>query len=603
MAWPTPQDYNEALQNPRLSFEDADLQAGTPDITPLGLPRPITGGFASVYSVRSNSRRWAVRCFLRDFADHRERYGEIARHLAAARLPYMVHFQFLEKGIRVRGQWYPILKMEWIEGSTFQEAIEANIQNPEALINLAERWIKMLAALKQHGIAHGDLQHGNILIAGGDFRLIDYDGMFVPSLAGRASHEVGHRNYQHPARVETDFGPHLDNFSGWVIYFTLIALSVDGSFWGRYGNNQEHLLFQKEDFDQPRFSRVFRSLRHIKDDRIQKYLPLFESFLGMRLLAIASPADVIRTRLKKRQSWQTALPAWFSQQRSIFMPETAPAPPAPSIPEPVTTRPEIRPEVIENVSKASPLPASDPIPEPPEVLTIGPVTFAQSMVMERVLLFSYAAIIAILISLSARGIVPGSGTAPVLLAGLVCVMLCLVCSYLLSDVVRSKCLLRFRLEFRRAKCHVLRYAVSRMEGLISRLGLREARQLQRLADKQAEGFRLASARIGEVRRALAPRDPGDRAAGQQISLGRARARWKILKIRRNRRRRGDCLAIKAEDLRFRFKGGREVVKRVRDHCMTLLEKSRADLAGDIAEMICYRDIRFSKYVLRVLGVL
>ena len=75
MSWPTPQDYNEAVQNPRLNFEDADLRAGTPDVTPLGLPRPITGGFASVYSIRNGSKRWAVRCFLRDFADHKERYA------------------------------------------------------------------------------------------------------------------------------------------------------------------------------------------------------------------------------------------------------------------------------------------------------------------------------------------------------------------------------------------------------------------------------------------------------------------------------------------------------------------------------------------------
>jgi hypothetical protein len=61
MSWPTPQDYNEALQNPRLNFEDRELQTGTPELTALGLPRPITGGFASVYSVRSGSRRWAVR--------------------------------------------------------------------------------------------------------------------------------------------------------------------------------------------------------------------------------------------------------------------------------------------------------------------------------------------------------------------------------------------------------------------------------------------------------------------------------------------------------------------------------------------------------------
>ena len=50
MGWPTPQEYNEAIQNPRSVFADAELQAGQPVLTPLGLPRPITGAFASVLS-------------------------------------------------------------------------------------------------------------------------------------------------------------------------------------------------------------------------------------------------------------------------------------------------------------------------------------------------------------------------------------------------------------------------------------------------------------------------------------------------------------------------------------------------------------------------
>src|SRR5204862_7533299 len=108
------------------------------------------------------------------------------------------------------------------------------------------------------------------------FRLIDYDGMFVPSFAGNPSHEFGHRNFQHPARTESDFDAHLDNFSGWVVYLSLIACSVDPSLWGRFGRGEEHLLFRKEDFEDPRFSRLFRSLLHVKDDRIQKYLPLLQ---------------------------------------------------------------------------------------------------------------------------------------------------------------------------------------------------------------------------------------------------------------------------------------------------------------------------------------
>ena len=43
----------------------------------------------------------------------------------------------------------------------------------------------MTADLERHGIAHGDLQHGNLLVAAdGTFRLVDYDGMYVPALRG-----------------------------------------------------------------------------------------------------------------------------------------------------------------------------------------------------------------------------------------------------------------------------------------------------------------------------------------------------------------------------------------------------------------------------------
>jgi thiamine kinase-like enzyme len=37
-------------------------------------------------------------------------------------------------------------------------------------------------ALNRAGVAHGDLQHGNILVANGKPKLIDYDGMYVPAL-------------------------------------------------------------------------------------------------------------------------------------------------------------------------------------------------------------------------------------------------------------------------------------------------------------------------------------------------------------------------------------------------------------------------------------
>ena len=81
MPWPTPQDYNEAIQNPAFTFSDPELQSGSCEVTHLGLPKPITGNFASVYRLHCQGRDWAVRCFWRELSDMQQRYRAISAHL------------------------------------------------------------------------------------------------------------------------------------------------------------------------------------------------------------------------------------------------------------------------------------------------------------------------------------------------------------------------------------------------------------------------------------------------------------------------------------------------------------------------------------------
>src|SRR5262249_24224520 len=151
-----------------------------------------------------------------------------------------------------------ILKMEWVEGERLDRYIEKNLSNPSALLSLAKLWVQMVKALRQASVAHGDLQHGNVLVVQGGLRLIDYDGMFVPRLSGRGSHEIGHRNYQLPRRTEADFGLYLDNFSAWVVYMSLIALGVDPELRKHFRGGDECLLFSRQDFEQPHKSDILR---------------------------------------------------------------------------------------------------------------------------------------------------------------------------------------------------------------------------------------------------------------------------------------------------------------------------------------------------------
>lgn len=190
--------------------------------------------------------------------------------------------------------------------------IGRNLQTPDKILSLANRWGIMVQALQKAGVCHGDLQHGNILIVKGDFRLIDYDGMFVPALSGQTSHEVGHRNYQHPLRKESDFGSYLDNFAAWVIYTSLICLGIDRTLWRRVGAGDEFILFKKEDFTNPDVSRTFSLLTKHSDYRLQALASLFQSLLFLMPQQIPSLDNQPSVPTQPIVQNLSAIPDWLS---------------------------------------------------------------------------------------------------------------------------------------------------------------------------------------------------------------------------------------------------------------------------------------------------
>src|SRR5581483_5986029 len=211
-----------------------------------------------VYQLRSGGRHWAVKCFTRQIPGLQERYVQVSAYLPKVRLPFMVEFQFLEQGIRVRGLWYPALKMDWVEGLALNAFVRDNLDKPQVLDSLCHLWRKLARKLREGQLAHCDLQHGNVLLVPGGkggslaLRLVDYDGMCVPALTLLKSIEVGHPNYQHPQRAkEGIYSLAVDRFSHLVIYTALRALIAGGRpLWERYDNG-DNLLFKQADFETP----------------------------------------------------------------------------------------------------------------------------------------------------------------------------------------------------------------------------------------------------------------------------------------------------------------------------------------------------------------
>lgn len=280
--FPRGAEYMEALQDPSAAFADPDLAAASPVLTPLGLPRPVSGNFASVFRMdAADGRAWAVRCFVRSFDDMGRRYSAVDAHLARVAGTWRVGFEFQEQGVLVGGEWYPIVKMDWASGQPLLSYIEQHLWDGPALAYLATRFATLVDELRRAGVAHGDLQHGNILVApGGALRLVDYDGMFVPPLAGLSGNELGHRNYQHPGREPGEFGLHLDSFASWVIYASLVGLSVDPLLWGRLDGGDECLLFRSQDFADPLHSDALAAFETHGDPVLRDLAGRLRSYLA-----------------------------------------------------------------------------------------------------------------------------------------------------------------------------------------------------------------------------------------------------------------------------------------------------------------------------------
>ena len=277
MNWPLPQDFNEAVQNPATAFADPDLKSGQAVVGPTGLPLPRSGNFADVYQVRAaNNRDWAVKCFTRPVTGLEQRYQKVDEALRKAGLPFTIGFTFLTEGVFVHGKWTPAVKMEWIDGLQLNQVVRDQAGSRKVLDALGQMWSRLCKKLREAGIAHADLQHGNVLLVAGakpgsyGLKLIDYDGMYVPSLANTPSGESGHPNFQHPLRaVKQVYSPDLDRFPHLAIATALKGLAVLGpTLWERYDTG-DNLLFTEDDFRNPAASPLLKELWQTNEPSLQ----------------------------------------------------------------------------------------------------------------------------------------------------------------------------------------------------------------------------------------------------------------------------------------------------------------------------------------------
>jgi hypothetical protein len=257
-AYPALNEYNGAVQNPRLAFSDPALKMGAVETTGLGLPRALGGGFAITYTVSAAGRKYAVRCFHKPVPKLEETYSKISSALASDKSGFFVGFQYQASGVLVNGKRYPIVRMDWADGKTLGAWLEDNSGNRASLQQLRQQFTAIASYLRGKSYAHGDLQNGNVII-NSHACLIDYDGIYVPGLPIGQGTELGHKHFQHPKRSPANFGPEMDRFAFIVIDFSLNALIQQPSLFVKYSNG-ENIIFTASDFAAPSQSSVFQEL-------------------------------------------------------------------------------------------------------------------------------------------------------------------------------------------------------------------------------------------------------------------------------------------------------------------------------------------------------
>lgn len=272
---PSKDNIIDAIKN-TANFRIPQLSSSSFVQSRFGDPLYFPGGFGMVFKADSKGKKSAVKVWYVKIDEIKDRMQKISSYISSRNLPYFVTYSFYEEGIRIPAsiindpndssdQYLDVLIMDWAEGRTLKEYLDELIcENPAnvveaTLLQLSHQLKLCFTDLHNNQIAHGDLQHGNIVVNNGpngvQIKLIDYDSMYVPELKGYGQTTSGIGGFQHPRRISGDVTLSTekdDYFSEKILYLTMLLLAKHPQFWTDVNVGVEcndfGLLFSAEDF-------------------------------------------------------------------------------------------------------------------------------------------------------------------------------------------------------------------------------------------------------------------------------------------------------------------------------------------------------------------
>jgi len=273
--FPSRSDYEIAIQHLDKFACQADLKRARVMMQANGsFPKVYSGGRAVVFPVLMNGSKYALKCWIQSLGDLPIRYQKINRFANEKKPSFLIDSEYLDAELLVNGSRYPALRMEWSDSLTLKDWIAVNIADSSALSALAYSFLDLCQEMHELQFSHGDLQHENILVNGENkLVLVDYDSVFIPGLEDLSDEIKGLPGYQHKSRADLRFSrPYVDYLSEYVIYISLVALSVRPDLWSQI-KDHNRILFSEEDINMPSSSPMIKDLGSILD--VKTFLDAF----------------------------------------------------------------------------------------------------------------------------------------------------------------------------------------------------------------------------------------------------------------------------------------------------------------------------------------
>ena len=265
MQYPLISEYVRAIQDASNNLDK--LAHLVPVLDDHGEPYRSSGAFAVVFKMQDEQtgKCYALKCFTEEQEGRAEAYRKITDELENVKSSYITSVRYFEKEIFVdcscEEKEFPVLLMDWIDGETMEDYIAKNHKDKYSMIMLCSRFYNLVFWLRSQPFAHGDIKPDNIMICKDDkLTLIDYDGMFVPSMKGQKSPTIGTKDFSHPLRTIDDFDKTIDDFALATILLSLHAMGQNPSLFEQYGS-EGRLLFTNNDYLSPKSSISFKSLK------------------------------------------------------------------------------------------------------------------------------------------------------------------------------------------------------------------------------------------------------------------------------------------------------------------------------------------------------